>query len=120
MTVEIATLPEPLSEVAPPRNQHGAVAWLLWLARRIGLAVLTLWLVSVLVFVATAALGDPVRAILGKDFNANKARADQLTALLHANEPLVQRYLHWLGGLFTGDLGSSLANQQSVSSQIGS
>lgn len=120
MTVEIATLPEPLSEVAPPRNHHGAVAWMLWLARRIGLAVLTLWLVSILVFVATAALGDPVRAILGKDFGANKARAAQLTALLHADEPLIQRYLHWLGGLFTGDLGSSLANQQSVSSQIGS
>src|SRR4051812_2702488 len=118
--VDVAALPEPFTEVAPPRDHHGAIAWVLWLARRIGLAALTLWLVSILVFVATAALGGPVRAILGKDFNANKARADQLTALLHANEPLVQRYLHWLGGLFTGDLGSSLANQQSVSSQIGS
>src|SRR3954468_4718579 len=112
MTVEIATLPEPLSEVAPPRNQHGAVAWLLWLARRIGLAVLTLWLGSILVFFAPAALCRTGRAPLVKDSGADKAGAAQLPALLHAEEPLVQRYLHWLGGLFTGDLGSSLANQQ--------
>ena len=42
---DVATLPEPLAEVAPPRGQHGAAAWALWLARRLGLAVLTLWLV---------------------------------------------------------------------------
>ena len=44
----------PLEEVAPPKGAHGAKAWALWIARRLGLAILTLWLVSVLVFVATA------------------------------------------------------------------
>ena len=71
----VATLPEPLAEVAPPRNSHGAMAWVQWLARRLGLAVLTLWLVSVLVFIATTALGDPVRAILGKDYGADKCQS---------------------------------------------
>jgi len=117
---QVATLPEPLATVAPPRGRHGSVAWLLWVARRLGLAVLTLWLVSILVFVATAALGDPVRAILGKDYTADKARAAQLSALLHSDQPLVERYLHWLGGLFSGDLGTSLASQQPVSELIGS
>jgi peptide/nickel transport system permease protein len=116
----VATLPEPLAEVAPPRGSHGAAAWFQWLARRLGLAVLTLWLVSVLVFIATAALGDPVRAILGKDFNADKTRAAQITGLLHADQPLVVRYLHWLGGLFTGDPGTSVASLQPVSQLIGS
>ena len=116
---DVATLPEPLAEVAPPRGQHGAVAWMLWLARRIGLAVLTLWLVSVVVFVATTALGDPVRAILGRDFAADKARVAQLTAQLNLDEPLPVRYLHWLGDLFQGDMGTSLANQQPVSELIG-
>jgi peptide/nickel transport system permease protein len=115
----VATLPDPLAEVAPPRNRHGAVAWLLWLARRIGLAVLTLWLVSVLVFVATTALGDPVRAILGKDYGADKARVAELTRQLNLDESLVTRYLHWLGGLFSGDLGSSIANGRPVSQLIG-
>jgi peptide/nickel transport system permease protein len=116
---DVATLPEPLAEVAPPRGSHGATAWAAWLARRIGLAVLTLWLVSILVFVATTALGDPVRAILGKDFNANKARVAQLTDQLNLDESLVSRYFHWLGGLFSGDLGTSIANQRPVGELIG-
>ena len=96
------------------------MAWILWLARRLGLAVLTLWLVSILVFVATTALGDPVRAILGKDFDADKARVAQLKAQLNLDQSLLARYLHWLGGLFTGDLGTSIANQRPVSELIGS
>ena len=115
---DVATLPEPLAEVAPPKNRHGGAAWAIWLARRLGLAALTLWLVSILVFVATTALGDPVRAILGKDFGADKARVAQLTAQLNLDESLVTRYLHWLGGLLTGDLGTSIANQRPVSELI--
>ena len=117
---DVATLPAPLDEVAPPRGSHGAKAWTLWLARRLGLAVLTLWLVSILVFVATTALGDPVRAILGKDYTANKARVAQLTAQLNLDESFVSRYFHWLGGLLSGDLGTSIANQLPVSKLISS
>ena len=116
---DVATLPEPLAEVAPPRGQHGAAAWALWLARRIGLAVLTLWLVSVVVFVATNALGDPVRAILGRDFGADKARVALLTNQLNLDEPLPVRYFHWLGSMLQGDMGTSIANQQSVAEMIG-
>ena len=78
---QVAILPDPLEEVAPPRGRSGASAWTIWLLRRIGLAVLSLWLVSVLVFLATAALGDPVRAILGRDYNSNPGRVAQLEAL---------------------------------------
>ena len=115
---QVATLPDPLEEVAPPRGRHGGAAWAVWLLRRLGLAVLSLWLVSVLVFLATAALGDPVRAILGRDYNSNPGRVAQLEAQLNADDGLVARYLDWLGGLLTGDLGTSLANQQPVWGQI--
>jgi peptide/nickel transport system permease protein len=117
--MELATLvPDPLEEVPPPRGRHGAAAWAVWLARRIGLAVLTLWLVSILVFLATAALGDPVRAILGRDYNSNPGRVAQLEEQLNADASLVERYFDWLRGLFTGDLGTSLANGQPVSELI--
>lgn len=118
MTDVATLLPDPLEEVAPPRRQHGAAAWAVWLARRLGLAVLTLWLVSVLVFLATAALGDPVRAILGRDYNSNPGRVAQLEELLNADQSIVSRYFDWLGGLLTGDLGVSLANQRPVSELI--
>jgi len=115
---DIATLPDPLAEVAPPKGRSGKAAWANWLLRRLGLALLSLWLVSVLVFVATAALGDPVRAILGRDYDSNVGRREQLEAQLGVGDSLVSRYFDWLGGLLSGDFGTSLANQQSVSSQI--
>jgi peptide/nickel transport system permease protein len=115
---QVATLPDPLEEVAPPRGRSGKAAWASWLLRRVGLAVLSLWLVSVLVFVATAALGDPVRAILGRDYDTNVGRREQLEAQLGVGDSLVARYFDWLGGLLTGDFGVSLANQQPVWQQI--
>src|ERR687889_1417881 len=118
MTDLAILVPDPLEEVAPPRRQHGAAAWATWLARRLGLAVLTLWLVSVLVFLATASLGDPIRAILGRDYNANPGRVAELEELLNADASVFSRYFDWLGGLLTGDLGTSLANQQPVWQQV--
>lgn len=115
---QLATLPEPLEEVAPRRGRSGGAAWASWLLRRLGLAALTLWLVSVLVFIATAALGDPVRAILGRDYNSNPGRVAQLEAQLNADAGLVSRYFSWLGGLLSGDPGTSLANQQPVWGQV--
>jgi len=117
---DVATLPDALEEVAPPKSRHGAAAWASWLLRRLGLAALTMWLVSVLVFVSTSALGDPVRAILGREYDSNPGRVAQLTEQLNLDEPLAARYLDWLGGLFSGDLGTSIANQQPVSELIGS
>ena len=55
---------------------------------RIGLGVLTLFLVSVLVFVATQALpGDTARAILGREA-ANTARYEALREQLGLNKPV--------------------------------
>jgi peptide/nickel transport system permease protein len=115
---QVATLPDPLAEVAPPRGRSGGASWALWLLRRLGLAALALWLVSILVFLATAALGDPVRAILGRDYDSNVGRREQLEAQLGVGDSIVSRYLDWLGGLLTGDFGTSLANQQPVWGQI--
>jgi peptide/nickel transport system permease protein len=118
MTDAATLLSDPLEEVAPPRRQHGAAAWAVWILRRLGLALLTLFLVSILVFLATAALGDPVRAILGRDYNANPGRVAELEALLNSDASLVSRYFDWLSGLLHGDLGTSLATGLPVSDLI--
>lgn len=116
---DTALLQDPLEETPPSRvARGGAVAWLWWFARRIGLALFTLWLVSVLVFLATAALGDPVRAVLGKDYSAQPERAAQLRDQMHLNEPLLSRYVSWAGGLITGDPGISIASQRPVGELI--
>jgi peptide/nickel transport system permease protein len=84
--------------------------------RRIGWAVFTLWLVSVVVFMATQALGDPARAILGR--SATPERLAALRLKLHLDQDPLHRYLHWLGGIVRGDLGTSFASNTSVSSLI--
>jgi len=81
---------------------------------RVGLGVLTLFLVSIVVFVATQALpGDTARAILGKEA-ANKARYEALREQLGLNKPVPQQYLNWLAGVAVGDLGSSLVQDKAV------
>jgi peptide/nickel transport system permease protein len=82
--------------------------------RRLALGVLTLWLVSLVVFAAVLALpGDAATAILGKEATPDRVAA--LREQLHLNESVVSQYLHWLGGLLSGDLGTSAATQQAVS-----
>src|SRR3954451_14452093 len=86
--------------------------------RRLLLGLLVLFLVSVIVFVSTQALGDPARAILGRD-----ATPDRLAALhkqLHLDSSKLGQYFHWLGGLLKGNLGISLASSQPVTQVLGS
>ena len=87
--------------------------------RRVLLGLLTLFLVSIVVFAATQTLpGDAARAFLGR--NATPESLATLRKQLHLNEPVVSQYLHWLGGIFRGDLGNSLTgSQQPVTSVIG-
>jgi peptide/nickel transport system permease protein len=84
------------------------------LLRRIGLGILTLWLVSLVVFAAVIALpGDAATAILGREATPDRVAA--LREQLHLNEPVVTQYLQWLKGIVTFDLGDSAATRQPVS-----
>jgi peptide/nickel transport system permease protein len=96
-----------VSEVAiPVRLVRGhPLAW--FVVKRIGAALLTLIAVSILVFVGTELLGDPASAFLGR--NATPESLAELRTLMGLDEPAVERYFDWLGGLLTGDLGNSAA-----------
>jgi len=88
------------------------------LARRLLLAVLTVWLASLLVFVALQALpGNLATQILGQ--NATPQAVAALDAQLHLDRPAWQRYLSWLGGALHGDFGTSLATGQPAVSVVG-
>jgi len=87
------------------------------ITRRLMVSVVVLWIVSLLVFVATLLLpGDPARAILGQ--GATPARIAALREQLNLNDPAWEQYVHWLGGLFTGNLGTSAATQASVNALL--
>ena len=81
--------------------------------RRLGLALLTLLLVSMLVF-ATAELlpGDLGRTILGP--YANEEQVAALNESLGADDPAPVRYADWLARFAQGDWGTSAALRQPV------
>lgn len=89
-----------------PARRPGALNWAGWLGRRLLLALLTLWLCSLVVYLATAALGDPVRAILGRDYETSPERVAMIREQLRLDEPVLSRYFGWLGDLLTGNLAA--------------
>ena len=84
-----------------------------FLLKRLGFMILTLFLLSLLIFFAGQIVpGDPGRAVLGP-FAANSA-VQALDHSLGADQPLLTRYLHWLGGLLHGNFGISYQYQSAV------
>jgi peptide/nickel transport system permease protein len=87
-------------------------------ARMIGKLILSLLVISVLVFTLTAAIpGDPARAVLGK-----AATPGQLAAFRAAhglNEHLYLQYWHFAVHLLEGKFGTSFASGQPVTAVIG-
>ena len=78
----------------------------------LGLGLLTLFLVTVVVFLATQALpGDAARAILGKDA-ADVPRYLALRKQLGLDHPAIVQYTSWLGRVVRGNLGNSLVGGQ--------
>jgi len=76
------------------------------LVKRVLLLLATLLLVTILAFVAFSIIpGDPTSSMLGVEATPEQIAA--LRAKLGLDLPIWQRYLHWLGGLLTGDLGVS-------------
>jgi peptide/nickel transport system permease protein len=66
--------------------------------------------VSVLVFVAIRLVpGDAITAMLGTEAGLlTPAQRASLAAYFGIDQPIVTQYLHWLVGLFRGDLGISV------------
>jgi peptide/nickel transport system permease protein len=84
-----------------------------YLLRRIGLGILTLFILSLIVFFAGQVLpGDPGRAILG-----NLASPRAVAALDHqlgVDRPLITQYWSWITGLVHGDMGISYQFRSAV------
>jgi peptide/nickel transport system permease protein len=85
--------------------------------RRLAIGLVVLFLVSVVVFLATEVLpGNAAYAVLGHD--ATPARVKALEVTLHLDRGLFDQYWVWISGLLRGDLGQSLANGQGVWAQV--
>ncbi len=89
-----------------------------FLLKRLGFALVTLVLLSFIVFAAAQLLpGDVARNILGGF--ADQRSVDLLNHQLGVDRPFYVQYWHWVSHLLRGDLGQSLEYKVSVSSLLG-
>lgn len=79
--------------------------------------VVTLLLVSIVTFAVFQILpGDPATVILGVD--ADPVQLQNLRESMGTDKPMIQRFLSWLGGVLSGDLGTSYRYNLPVSQLI--
>jgi len=112
---ETGLAPQTDSTAAVPAGKEGAAA-VLWLFVRSRFlpALITLWLISIIVFASTHLLGINVaRRVLGRE-----ATPDQLAAFSQVHgldKPVLDQYTSWLSDFVKGDWGVSAASMRPVS-----
>jgi peptide/nickel transport system permease protein len=89
-----------------------------FIAKRVALGLITLWLLSVLIFLLAQVLpGDVGRRILGPF--ADQKAVDALNEELGTDRSLIAQYGDWISGFVTGDMGESLAFRRPVDDVLG-
>jgi peptide/nickel transport system permease protein len=87
------------------------------IATRAALGVLTLFAVSVLIFICTQILpGDVASAVLGQQATPDALRV--FRAELGLDKPAYIRYFAWLLGALHGDFGRALTNQRDIIEEL--
>jgi ABC-type dipeptide/oligopeptide/nickel transport system permease component len=81
-------------------------ALLAFVGSRLGRALVSLWLVSTVVFVVMRLSGDPVPLLLPPD--APRSEIFRVRAELGLDQPLPVQYAVFLGNVFRGDFGRSI------------
>jgi peptide/nickel transport system permease protein len=88
-----------------------------YVARRLALTILTLWLITVTVFVITNVLpGNPALVRLGGVASEEALHAEEQRMGL--DRPLLERYFSFVGGAVRGDLGTAYATERPVMSDL--
>lgn len=88
------------------------------IASRLFISAVTLLIVSFAVFFATTMLpGDTASILLGQA--ATPEAVEGLRKAMHLDEPAFLRFVYWMTGLLSGDLGTSYANDMPIADLIG-
>ncbi|WP_421979232.1 ABC transporter permease [Roseibium sp.] len=89
-----------------------------FIARRLAIAIPTIFLVSVFVFFLQKLLpGDPALVLAGEERDPDTLAF--IREKYHLNEPILVQYFYWVSGMLQGDFGISLRTNQPVLELIG-
>ncbi len=89
-----------------------------WLLRRIGQVLPTLFILSILIFGLQQLMpGDPALILAGEERGDPQVLA-QIRAELRLDRPIYEQYFYWIGNVLTGDFGFSWRIRMPVSQLI--
>ncbi|MEJ8475395.1 ABC transporter permease [Roseibium algae] len=89
-----------------------------YIARRLAIAIPTLILVSIFVFVLQKLLpGDPALVLAGEE--RDPQMLEFIREKYRLNDPIIYQYVYWMKAMLQGDLGVSLRTNQPVLELIG-
>jgi peptide/nickel transport system permease protein len=103
----LTAAPQPVLVQASDRRLLGRYPALYFLAKRVAAGVVTLLVVSLLIFTATNILPGNAAVIVMGRFGSSPARLHAVEARLGLTKPLLTRYLTWLGGAVHFNFGQS-------------
>ena len=112
---EPALPPGPALSPVPPRTH---LAWVEVVLRQLGVALLTLLVISIVTFAATnyKSPEDIARQALGRE--AAKVQLDAYLKEHGLDRPIYERYASWLGDFVRGDFGTSVVTDRPVREDI--
>ena len=103
-----------MQRIRLPRLRASLVRYVL---RRLGLALLTLWLVTLVVFFITNILpGNPALVRLGSLASPEAVAAEETR--LGLDQPMPERYWNFASGAVQGDFGLSFKTEQPVAADL--
>jgi peptide/nickel transport system permease protein len=112
---EPALPPGPALTPVPPKTHF---AWVEVVLRQLGVALLTLLVISIVTFAATnyKSPEDIARQALGRE--AAKVQLDAYLEEHGLDRPIYERYASWLGDFVRGDFGTSVVTDRPVREDI--
>ncbi len=94
-----------------------------YILRRLIQGIIVLILMTLIVFFAMRLLpGDPLVIFMGQQATSGSMSQEQMESLRHEyglDKPIMIQYLDWFGGLFRGNLGTSIYYHEDVGKLLG-
>lgn len=87
--------------------------------RRIFSSLIALFIVTIIIFVLSRVVGDPVAMLISEGgYGISQSALDIQRAKLNLDKPVPLQYLYWLGDVLRGDLGHDLSDGFPVTTKI--
>ena len=88
-----------------------------FILKRLLLSIFVIFGLSIMIFIISRVVpGDPARMALGA--RAPEEVVQRLRQEMYLDKPLLEQYVYWIGGVFSGDFGRSLITKRAVSEDI--